>query len=116
MVAKMDEDSVARSMIVFGKGKDVFNLGIVPYFEPRSIPKPSPQDEQEIARQHSPKDITLYFLSQHLGKIAFSVLGAGLLLGWGKAGTGAFFIPLLMMFGGGFLVMQWFMLWFNGDR
>lgn len=37
MVAKMDDDDVARSMIVFGKGDHIFNLGIEPYFAPSEI-------------------------------------------------------------------------------
>ena len=32
LVAKMDDDSVASSMIVFGKGDHVFNLQLAPYF------------------------------------------------------------------------------------
>jgi hypothetical protein len=32
LVAKRDSDVVSRSMIVFGKGRDVFNLALQPYF------------------------------------------------------------------------------------
>lgn len=54
LVAKMDEDSVARSMIVFGKGRDVFNLKPAPYFEqqPEELiqnePDENTADEAEI--------------------------------------------------------------------
>lgn len=38
LVAKKDEHSVANSMIVFGKGSDVFNLSLAPYFVPYEAP------------------------------------------------------------------------------
>lgn len=44
LVAKMDEDSVAGSMIVFGKGRDVFNLKLAPYFETREEPATPPRE------------------------------------------------------------------------
>lgn len=56
LVAKMDEDSVASSMIVFGKGSDVLNLKLAPYFEPMpdektatvDTPPMSPEDEKTL--------------------------------------------------------------------
>lgn len=47
MVAKMDDDDVARSMIIFGKGKDIFNLGIIPYFQPNPPPMPTAPSHAE---------------------------------------------------------------------
>lgn len=45
MVAKKDGDKVARGMIVFGKGGDVFNLKLSPYFDPLPInPPPAAAD------------------------------------------------------------------------
>lgn len=41
LVGKKDEDRVARSMIVFGKGGDVFNLRLAPYYEPISDELPT---------------------------------------------------------------------------
>ena len=38
LIAKKDDDKVAVSMIVFGKGDDIFNLRLAPYF----MPLPSP--------------------------------------------------------------------------
>lgn len=43
LVAKTDEYDVARSMIVFGKGHDVFNLGLAPYFYFIKPPQPAQQ-------------------------------------------------------------------------
>lgn len=45
LTAKRDGDKVARSMIVFGKGGDVFNLRLAPYFEPLR-PRQSSRNEQ----------------------------------------------------------------------
>jgi hypothetical protein len=42
LVAKKDGDRVARSMIVFGKGGDVFNLKLAPYFEARETEPDGP--------------------------------------------------------------------------
>lgn len=42
MIGKKDGDKVARSMIVFGKGDDVFNLPLTPYFIKRAEPLPPP--------------------------------------------------------------------------
>lgn len=41
LVAKRDVNAVAASMIVFGKGHDVFNLQLAPYFIPGNDPGPS---------------------------------------------------------------------------
>lgn len=38
LVAKRDQNAVAASMIVFGKGRDVFNLQLAPYFVPGNDP------------------------------------------------------------------------------
>lgn len=38
LVAKKDNDDVARSMIVFGKGGDIFNILLSPYFQKFDIP------------------------------------------------------------------------------
>lgn len=42
LIGKKDGDKVARSMIVFGKGGDVFNLPLTPYFIKRAEPLPPP--------------------------------------------------------------------------
>jgi len=50
LVAKMDDDSVAGSMIVFGKGRDVFNLKLAPYFETQE----EQEDKKEVIRLPQP--------------------------------------------------------------
>jgi len=51
LVSKPDGASVAKSMVVFGKGSDVFNLRLAPYFlpptpePPPTPPTPTPLDE-----------------------------------------------------------------------
>lgn len=47
LVAKKDEHSVARSMIVLGKGSDVFNLALAPYFKPYDPPPPPQPDNTD---------------------------------------------------------------------
>lgn len=51
MVSQKATDDVARSMIVFGQGRDVFNLRLAPYFRPlpAAIP-PDPAIEQRRQR------------------------------------------------------------------
>lgn len=53
LIAKKNNDVVARSMIVFAKGNDVLNLGLLPYFcqivEPTPPPPPKPTDWAGIA-------------------------------------------------------------------
>lgn len=39
LIAKHSGDVVARSMIVFGKGGNIFNLKLAPYFIPSSVPQ-----------------------------------------------------------------------------
>lgn len=53
LIGKKDGDDVARSMVVFGKGNDVFNLPLSPYFRPfikqaPSIAKPAPPSKPAL--------------------------------------------------------------------
>jgi type IV secretion system protein VirD4 len=54
LIAKKNNDVVARSMIVFAKGNDVLNLGLLPYFwqivEPPPPVPPKPTDWLGIAK------------------------------------------------------------------
>lgn len=51
LVAKKPGDAVARSMIVFGPGDDVFNLRLAPYFQPAPDPvEPSPLFQHPMVR------------------------------------------------------------------
>ena len=57
-VSKRDGDKVARSMIVFGKGSDVFNLSLAPYFVPY-VP-PIIISDAEIKAREIQKDRIIY--------------------------------------------------------
>ncbi len=121
LVAKMDEDSVAGSMIVFGKGANVFNLKLAPYFE---APKPQSQAPAnptyaQNPQSPMPRDITLSFINKNAVVIFVVLVSVATFLGYGKAGTGAFFIPLLLY--GASILVFWiivlrFLDWFNGGR
>jgi len=68
MVAKMDNNKVAKSMIVFGKGNHVFNLGLAPYFQPHTPPPKVPKspahtvDNASLNSQASQNFADLYLL------------------------------------------------------
>lgn len=82
MVAKMDNDVVARSSIVFAKGKDVFNLGLAPYFQPTPPPSApaSMENQAEIYQQYVGKrawdiGIGCFWVSGLPGMFLLSTLG-----------------------------------------
>ena len=72
LVAKMDDDSVARSMIVFGKGRDVFNLKLAPYFETQE----EQEDEEEIIRRpRQAPDDREWIISGLIWSVVFGIVG-----------------------------------------
>ena len=122
LVAKMDEDSVAGSMIVFGKGSNVFNLKLAPYFE---VPKPqekiaSTLSESPFTRAPTPRDITLSFIHKYAVVIFLALVSVATFFGKDTVGTGYFTIPLLLYAVAFGLVLPVifikFLGWFNGGR
>lgn len=55
LVAKKSGDAVARSMIVFGKGGDVFKLALQPYFLTSPVPSLSEQTAKDAAQLQAEK-------------------------------------------------------------
>jgi len=79
MVAKMDKDSVARSMIVLGKGREIFNLHLAPYFE-----KPPAEHQPLETAPEVPQDNTVKDLRKMSG-VLLGVIAVGLfLMGLGR--------------------------------